>query len=51
MVPRFVQVMPRDYTRVLSSIDRAREQGLTGDDAVMAAFEENTRDVARAAGN
>jgi glutamate synthase (ferredoxin) len=51
MAPRFVKVMPRDYKRVLSSIERAREQGLTGDDAIMAAFEENTRDVARAGGN
>jgi glutamate synthase (ferredoxin) len=30
---------------------RAHEQGLSGDAAVMAAFEENARDLARVGGN
>jgi glutamate synthase (ferredoxin) len=50
-VPRFVKVMPKDYKRMLACLDRARAQGLTGDEAVMAAFEENARDLSRVGGN
>jgi glutamate synthase (ferredoxin) len=42
-VPKFVKVMPQDYARVLKSLKRVQEQGLTGDEAVMAAFEENVK--------
>ncbi len=48
---RFVRVIPRDYQRMLSCIRRAHEQGLTGDEAIMVAFEENARDLARVGGN
>jgi glutamate synthase (ferredoxin) len=51
MVPRFVRVMPNDYQRMLACIERAHGQGLTGDEAVMAAFEENARDLSRVGGN
>ena len=51
MVPRFVKMMPRDYQRVLACMRRAHDQGLSGDEAVMAAFEENARDLARIGGN
>jgi glutamate synthase (NADPH/NADH) large chain len=51
MVPKFVKVMPNDYKRMLACIDRAHGQGLTGDEAVMAAFEENARDLSRVGGN
>jgi glutamate synthase domain-containing protein 2/glutamate synthase domain-containing protein 1/glutamate synthase domain-containing protein 3 len=50
-VARFVKVMPKDYKRVLTAMKRAHEQGLSGDAAVMAAFEENARDLARVGGN
>ena len=50
MVPKFVKVMPKDYRRVLMAIKKANESGLSGDDAVTAAFEENSRDVARIGG-
>jgi glutamate synthase (ferredoxin) len=50
IVPKFVKVMPKDYQRVLESMKKVKEQGLTGDEAVMAAFEENVRDVARVGG-
>jgi glutamate synthase (ferredoxin) len=50
-VPQFVKVIPKDYQRMLACIERARAQGLTGDEAVMAAFEENARDLARVGGN
>ncbi len=51
MVPMFVKVMPRDYKRVLEAIERAIAAGLSGDDALTAAFEENARDVARIGGS
>jgi len=50
-VTKFVKVMPKDYQRVLACIRRAHDQGLTGDEAIMAAFEENARDLARVGGN
>jgi glutamate synthase (NADPH) large chain len=50
-VPKFVKVMPKDYKRMLACIDRAESQGLTGDEAIMAAFEENARDTSRVGGN
>jgi glutamate synthase (ferredoxin) len=51
LVQRFVRVMPNDYQRMLACIQRAHDQGLTGDEAVMAAFEENARDLSRIGGN
>jgi glutamate synthase (ferredoxin) len=50
-VPKFVRVMPHDYRRVLDSQARMREKGLSHEDAEMAAFEQNARDVARVGGN
>jgi glutamate synthase (ferredoxin) len=50
-VPRFVKVLPKDYKRVLEAMARVRAAGLSGDDAVMAAFEANARDVARIGGS
>jgi glutamate synthase (ferredoxin) len=49
-VPKFVKVMPRDYKRVLEAIKKAIDSGLTGDDALSAAFEANAKDVARIGG-
>jgi glutamate synthase (ferredoxin) len=51
MVPKFVKVMPKDYKRVLQAINNAVASGLSGDDALNAAFEENARDVARIGGS
>lgn len=51
MASKFVRIMPRDYDRILKSIARAQEQGLAGEDAIMVAFEENARDMARVGGN
>jgi glutamate synthase (ferredoxin) len=50
LVPKFVKVLPKDYARVLQSLKKVQSQGLTGDQAIMAAFEENVRDVARVGG-
>jgi glutamate synthase (ferredoxin) len=51
LVPKFVKVMPKDYKRVLQAIAGAIASGLSGDDALTAAFEENARDVARIGGS
>ena len=50
-VPKFVKVMPKDYKRMLACIERAQASGLTGDEAIMSAFEENARDLSRVGGN
>jgi glutamate synthase (ferredoxin) len=50
MLPKFVKVMPRDYKRVLQALKEALNSGLSGDDALNAAFEANLRDVARVGG-
>ncbi|PWU21078.1 MAG: glutamate synthase large subunit [Verrucomicrobia bacterium] len=49
-LPKFVKVLPKDYARVLAALSKVQESGLSGEDAVMAAFVENTRDVARVGG-
>lgn len=51
MAPKFVKVIPKDYKRVLQAIERVTKQGLSGEEAVMAAFEANARDVSRVGGN
>ncbi len=50
MVPKFVKVMPKDYKRVLQAISKAEADGLSGDEALTAAFEANAKDVARIGG-
>jgi glutamate synthase domain-containing protein 2/glutamate synthase domain-containing protein 3 len=50
IVTKFVKVMPKDYKRVLESLKRVNQTGLGGEEAVMAAFQENARDVARIGG-
>ncbi|HLP76787.1 MAG TPA: glutamate synthase subunit alpha, partial [Candidatus Paceibacterota bacterium] len=49
-VPKFVKVLPHDYARVLTELKKAEASGLSGDEAIMAAFEANVRDVARVGG-
>jgi glutamate synthase (ferredoxin) len=51
VVPKFVKVMPRDYKRMLQAMKRVQEAGLSGEEAIMAAFEENKHDLARVSGN
>jgi glutamate synthase (NADPH/NADH) large chain len=51
LVPKFVKVMPKDYKRMLACIERVQAQGLTGDEALLAAFEENAKDTSRVGGN
>jgi glutamate synthase (ferredoxin) len=49
--PRFVRVMPNDYSRVLDAQAKMRAAGMSPDEAEMAAFEANVRDEARVSGN
>jgi glutamate synthase (ferredoxin) len=50
-VSRFIRVVPNDYRRVIEAQARMREQGLSQEDAEMAAFDENVMDARRVAGN
>ncbi|MEY4245439.1 MAG: hypothetical protein RLZZ245_3024 [Verrucomicrobiota bacterium] len=50
-LPKFFKVLPRDYERMLEAFKKVEEQGLTGDEAAMAAFEENLKDLSRVGGN
>jgi glutamate synthase (ferredoxin) len=50
MVPKFVKVFPNDYRRVLETQKKFKAGGLSDDEAIMAAFEENAHDVARVGG-
>ena len=47
---KFVKVMPKDYKRVLQALKKAEADGLSGDDALNAAFEQNSQDTARVGG-
>lgn len=50
-IPKFVKVMPKDYKRMLIAVKRVQRAGLSGEEALMTAFEENNRDLARVSGN
>jgi glutamate synthase (ferredoxin) len=50
MVPKFVKVYPNDYRRVIETQKRFKAKGLSEDEAIMAAFEENAHDLARVGG-
>jgi glutamate synthase domain-containing protein 3 len=51
IVSKFVRVMPKDYKRALSAAKRVEALGLSGEEAEMAAFQENMRDLSRVSGN
>jgi glutamate synthase (NADPH/NADH) large chain len=51
LLSQFVKVMPKDYKRVLEAVARVQAQGLSGEAAVMAAFQSNKSDAARVGGN
>ncbi len=50
-VQKFTKVMPRDYKRVMEAYAQVAAEGLSGDDAQMAAFELNKNDTSRVGGN
>ncbi|MCU6709187.1 glutamate synthase large subunit [Paenibacillus sp. J5C_2022] len=47
---KFIKIIPKDYKRMLEQIQRAEDKGLQGGDALLAAFEANKRELARAGG-
>jgi len=50
-LPKFYKVFPRDYERMLECFRKVEESGLSGDEAAMAAFEQNINDLSRVGGN
>ncbi|WP_309398058.1 glutamate synthase large subunit [Cerasicoccus maritimus] len=48
---KFIKVLPADYERMLNAFKKVEEQGLSGDEAAMAAFEANMNDLSRVGGN
>ncbi|AEG59106.1 glutamate synthase large subunit [Desulforamulus ruminis] len=51
LLPKFVRVIAKDYKRMMEAIERAYGQGLSGEEAIMTAFEENKKDKSRVSGN
>lgn len=50
-LPKFVRVIPKDYKRMLEQIRKVENEGLKGEAALLAAFEANARELARAGNN
>jgi glutamate synthase (ferredoxin) len=50
-VAKFVKVMPRDYKRMMEAYAQVTAEGLSGEEAMMAAFDLNKNDTARVGGN
>ncbi|WP_274649389.1 glutamate synthase large subunit [Paenibacillus humicola] len=48
---KFVKVIPKDYKRMMEQIEKIEQTGLTGDAALLAAFEANMKELARVGGN
>ena len=50
-LPKFVRVIPKDYKRILQTLKKMEDAGLSGEEALMAAFEANAKDVSRVGGS
>jgi glutamate synthase (ferredoxin) len=50
-LPRFVCVIPNDYERMMRIFKEVESSGLSGEEAIMAAFNLNKSDVSRVSGN
>ncbi|CAG7653503.1 glutamate synthase large subunit [Paenibacillus allorhizosphaerae] len=48
---KFVKVIPKDYKRMFEAIERVKRSGLSQQEAMLVAFEENMKDVSRVSGN
>jgi glutamate synthase (NADPH/NADH) large chain len=51
VVTKFVKIIPKDYKRMMEQIAKVQAQGLSGEQALLAAFEANMRDLSRVGGN
>ncbi|MBC8080549.1 MAG: glutamate synthase large subunit [Gorillibacterium sp.] len=47
----FVKVIPKDYKRMFEAIEVGKKSGLSNEQAIMVAFEENMSDASRVGGN
>ena len=50
-LPKFAKVFPKDYERMLNQLKKVESQGITGEEALLAAFEANAKDLSRVGGN
>ncbi len=50
-ISMFVKVIPQDYQRMLKAFEEVKAAGLSGDEAVKAAFELNSKELSRVSGN
>ncbi len=50
-LPKFAKVFPKDYERMLNQLKKVQQQGISGEAALLAAFEANARDLSRVGGN
>ncbi|WP_079914532.1 glutamate synthase large subunit [Paenibacillus sp. 32352] len=48
---KFIKVIPKDYKRMFEAIERVKRSGLSQQEAMLVAFEENMKDVSRVGGN
>ncbi|MFC5404988.1 glutamate synthase large subunit [Cohnella soli] len=51
MLAKFVKIIPKDYKRMLEQIAKVEAKGLSGEKALLAAFEANMRELSRVSGN
>ena len=51
MAAKFVKVLPIDYERMLAAIAEVEAEGITGEEALIVAFDRNKNDAARVSGN
>jgi glutamate synthase (NADPH/NADH) large chain len=51
IIKKFVKIIPKDYKRMMEQIAKVQAQGLSGEQALLAAFEANMRDLSRVGGN
>ncbi|RSL33401.1 glutamate synthase large subunit [Salibacterium salarium] len=49
-LPKFIKVIPSDYKHMLASIENAKNDGLTEEEAIMSAFNETKTNKARVGG-
>jgi len=50
-LPKFVKVIPKDFKRMNQMIERVQSKGLSGEQALLAAFEANMKELSRVGGN
>ena len=51
VLPRMIKIIPMDYQRMLKAFEEVKASGLSGDEAVKAAFELNSKELSRVSGN